>query len=135
MIDADCLIAGTLAPSGAASELLDLWQDGQFDLVVCPQLIHEVHKSLLHPRIARKYDIRSDEVKAFTARLSDEGVSIKDPEDPPRVVPNDPTDDYLIALSLESRADFLVTRDRHFENVRIKGIPIISPREMLRRLR
>ncbi|MGH8935583.1 MAG: PIN domain-containing protein [Acidimicrobiia bacterium] len=55
VIDADCLIAGTLTPSGATSELLDRWQAGEFEIVVCPQLIQEVRKALLHPRIAKKY--------------------------------------------------------------------------------
>lgn len=129
------MIAGTLASSGSASELLDLWQDGHFELIVCPLLIHEVQKSLLHPRIAKKYDITGDEVNALADRLSQDGVPMRDPEDPPRVVPDDQTDDYLIALSLESKADFLVTRDRHFEKVRIKGITIINPSQMLRHLR
>ena len=44
-------------PSGATSELTDLWQDGEFELIVCPQLIDEVRKALLNPRIATKYDI------------------------------------------------------------------------------
>ena len=33
VVDADCLIAGTLAESGAASDLLRLWRSGEFELV------------------------------------------------------------------------------------------------------
>ncbi|MGH9196483.1 MAG: putative toxin-antitoxin system toxin component, PIN family [Acidimicrobiia bacterium] len=131
-MDADCLIAETLTSSGATSQLLDLWLDGEFELIVCPQLIQEVKKALLHPRISKKYDITNEEAEGFARRLSEEGVSFDDPVDPPRVVPHDVNDDYLIALALSADAGFLVTRDRHFENIHVKGIRIVTARQMLR---
>jgi predicted nucleic acid-binding protein len=88
----------------------------------------------VHPRIARRYDIGTEEAEAFVGRLSDEGMVLADPVDPPRVVPDDPNDDYLVALGIASDADALVTRDRHFAKVRVAGLPIIAPRELIRRL-
>lgn len=108
---------------------------GDFELIVCPQLIKEVRKALLHPRIARKYHITQEEVDGFARRLSEEGMLFEDPADPPRVVPDDPNDDYLVALALEAEADALVTRDRHFDKVRVEGLRIVAARQMLRRLR
>ncbi|MGH9054189.1 MAG: putative toxin-antitoxin system toxin component, PIN family [Acidimicrobiia bacterium] len=134
-MDADCLIAGTLTPSGATSELLDRWQAGEFEIVVCPQLIQEVRKALLHPRIAKKYDIHRDEAEEFARRLSEEGILLDDPVEPPHLVPDDPTDDYLVALAVTARADALVTRDRHFNKVKVRGLPIDDAGQMLRRLR
>ncbi|MBA2274771.1 MAG: putative toxin-antitoxin system toxin component, PIN family [Actinobacteria bacterium] len=135
LLDADCLIAGTLTSEGATTELLDLWLDGEFELIVCPQLIQEVVRALLHPRISNKYDITKEEAEGFAQRLFEEGVQFDDPRDPPRLVPDDPNDDYLVALVLTAKAEFLVTRDRHFEQVRIRGLRIVSPRQMIRRLR
>ncbi len=129
------MIAGTLTSSGATSELLDLWQEGEFELIVCPQLIHEVRKALLHPRIAKKYDIMREEAESFSNRLSEEGILVEDPVDPPRVVPDDPNDDYLVALAIAAKADALVTRDRHFDKVAVPGLPVIGAREMVRSVR
>lgn len=56
-----------------------------------------------------------------------------DPIDPPRVVPGDPKDDYLIALALASDS-ILVTRDRHFEDLRVEGLRIVTPGLFLREL-
>ncbi|MEO7819335.1 MAG: PIN domain-containing protein [Actinomycetota bacterium] len=134
-MEADCLIAGTLASSGAAHDLLDLWEDGRFELIACPNIIYEVEKSLRHPRIANKYGITQQEAKSFGHRLSEEGMLVNDPKNPPRIVPDDPNDDYLIALGLGTEASFLVTRDHHFAKVRIPSLPIVSPRQMLDRLR
>lgn len=131
LVDADCLIAGTLAPSGACSRLLDLWQAGEFELIVCPNLIDEVRRALLHPRIAGKYNISKTEIDQLTQRLREESLHFEDPLDPPRVVTGDPNDDYLVALALAMPADYFVTRDRHFDKVRVEGLTILPPRHAL----
>jgi predicted nucleic acid-binding protein len=123
-----------LTPTGATSELIDLWQEGEFELIVCPQLVHEVRKALLHPRIAKKYAITREEADGFASRLFDEDILLDDPIDPPRVVPDDPKDDYLIALAEAAAADALVTRDRH-DKVTLRGLPLLGAREMVRRIR
>lgn len=133
-MDADCLVAGTLTPTGATSDLLDLWQDGGIELAICPQLLVEVRKTLLHPRIAGKYRIEPTDVERFVARLTEEGLVFEDPVDPMHVVPADPNDDYLIALAVESGAEYFVTRDHHFDDVRVAGLRIITPGRLLREL-
>lgn len=120
-----------LTAEGATSELLDRWQAGDFELVVCPQLIHEVRKALLSPRLATRYDIASGDAEAFSRKLSEEGMLVDDPENPPRVVPDDPKDDYLVSLTLATGSGLLVTRDRHFDKVDVPGLRIIGPRDAL----
>lgn len=132
VVDADCLIAGVLTSQGATSELLDRWQAGAFELVVCPRLVYEVRKALVSPRLADRYDISALDAESFARQLSEEGLFVDDPDDPPRIVPDDPSDDYLIALALSAGCRFLVTRDRHFEKVDVAGLKIIGPRDALR---
>jgi putative PIN family toxin of toxin-antitoxin system len=134
VVDADCLIAGTLAPSGAASRLLDLWRDGAFEMIACPQLVGEVRKALLDRRIATRYGITPDEVDEFCRRIEEESIWLADPIDPPRVVPADRGDDYLIKLASDSGADALVTRDHHFDGIAIAGLEIVPPRVIVARL-
>jgi len=134
VIDADCLIAGVLAVAGAACRLLDLWRDGAFELIASPQLVGEVRKALLDPRISRRYGITPDEVDEFCRRIEEDSIWLADPIDPPRMVPADAGDDYLIQLARESRADALVTRDHHFEGIVVRGLEILPPRAILPRL-
>ncbi len=94
-----------------------------------------MRKALLHPRIAKKYDITREDADGFANRLSEEGILLEDPIDPPRVVPDDPKDDYLVALALAAKADALVTRDRHFDKVTVRGLRIVGAREAVRRIR
>jgi putative PIN family toxin of toxin-antitoxin system len=134
VIDADCLIAGVLAPAGAATRLLDLWRDGMFEMIACPQLVREVRRALLDPRISRRYSISRDEVDEFCRHLRRESIWLSDPIDPPRLVPADAGDDYLIQLAKDSGADALVTRDHHFDGIRVPGLEILPPRAIVPRL-
>jgi predicted nucleic acid-binding protein len=135
VVDADCFIAGTLAKRGAASDLLNLWQEGAFELVACPHLVEEIRKALLDARIAKRYAIGRDEVDELCRRIRDEALWLPDPAEPPNLVPADPGDDYLVQLGLNAKADALVTRDHHFEGVRVEGLDIVWPGPMLSRLR
>ncbi|HEV3311137.1 MAG TPA: PIN domain-containing protein [Chloroflexota bacterium] len=134
VVDADCLIAGTLAASGAASTLLDQWREGAFEIIACPQLVGEVRKALLDPRISRRYNITPDEVDELCRRIEEESIWLPDPLDPPRLVPTDPGDDYLIQLAKDGGADILVTRDRHFDGIAVPGLQIVPPRLIVPRL-
>lgn len=127
VLDADCIVAGTLARSGAASRLLELWQSGDFELIACAHLIQEIRQALLGPRISRRYGIPATEVEDLCRRLKEDAIWLSDPHDPPRIVPNDSDDEYLVALALEGKADLLVTRDRHFDGVAVPGLRIVFP--------
>ena len=127
-------MAGTLAASGAASRLLELWRDGEFEIVACPRLVQEIGDALLRPRIASRYGITPDEVNELGHRIEEEAIWVSDPVDPTRIVPQDPGDDYLIALALENDADALVRRDRHFDGVSVTGLRILHPGQLLEEL-
>ena len=134
VVDADCLIAGTLAASGAASRLLDLWRGGVFEIIACPQLLGEVRKALMDTRIASRYGITPDEVDEFCRRIEEESIWLPDPIHPPRIVPADRGDDYLIQLAKDGGADVLVTRDHHFSGIEVLGLEIVPPRVVVPRL-
>lgn len=134
VIDADCLIAGTLARSGAASRLLDLWQAGEFEVIVCPNLIGEVRRALLDRRISVRYGITRQEVDALCRRLEEESIYLADPVDPPRTVRGDPGDDYLVALALNGKSDALIARDKHFTAVEVPSLRIVAPRMFIHEL-
>jgi predicted nucleic acid-binding protein len=71
----------------------------------------------------------------FLNSLSEEGILLEDPVTRRRVVPDDPKDDYLVALALAAGADPLVTRDRHVDKVTVRGLRVIGARESVRRIR
>jgi len=136
VLDADVIVAGTIASAGACHDIIDAWLEGDFEVAACAELIGEVEMALKHPRIAGKYGLDVRDVDSWVERLESEAMMSADPVDPPRIVPDDPGDDYLIALADAAHADALVTRDRHLSKVRTTGgFEIISPYVFLDRLR
>jgi predicted nucleic acid-binding protein len=53
---------------------------------------------------------------------------LPDPVDPPRLVPADRGDDYLVQLAKDGGADILVTRDHRFDGIVVPRLEIVSPR-------
>ena len=88
----------------------------------------EVRKALLDPRISRRYNITREEVDELCRRIEEESIWLPDPIDPPRLVPTDRGDDYLIQLAKDGGADILVARDHHFDGVVVPGLEIVPPR-------
>ena len=70
-----------------------------------------------------------DEVDEFCRSLEQESIWLPDPNDPPRVVPADSGDDYLIQLAKDGGVDALVTRDHHLAGIRVPGLEILPPRD------
>lgn len=103
-------------------------------MIACPQLLGEVRKALLDPRISSRYSITLDEVDEFCRRIEEESIWLPDPIDPPRLVLADPGDDYLIQLARDGGADVLVTHDHHFDAIVGPGLEIIPPRVIVHRL-
>jgi uncharacterized protein len=132
VLDPGVLVSAVLSRSGAPAEALDAWRDGAFDLVVSPLLLDDLEEVLLRPRFGEYAS--PDQVRAYVDALAVEGVAFDDPDDPPRVT-RDRDDDYLFALAVAARADFIVSGDKDLTSVADPPCPVLTPRAFLDRLR
>jgi putative PIN family toxin of toxin-antitoxin system len=123
VFDANVLVSALLSRTGKPAELVRRWLEGEFDLVVCEELLAETERTLRSPKLRGRF--RDDEVERFVATLRDLGQVVPDPEGPPPVHSSDPDDDYLLALAARERTP-LVTGDRHLLQLRDRA-PVHSP--------
>lgn len=133
VVDPGVLIAGFISSRGAPRQLLYLWLEGFFELVVSPRLLDEIQRVLLRPKF-RQYVTERDAVE-YVRLLKGFGSLTSDPETIIRMAP-DPEDDYLFALVEASGARFLVSGDRALLEARPGRSQVITPRafvEMLQR--
>lgn len=79
-------------------------------MVVSERLLGELENVLMRERFRRHATI--EEVEELLAGLREKGTFFDEGE-PERLVPDDPKDDYLMALALTSEADHLVSGDPH----------------------
>ena len=111
LLDANVIVSATLSSRGAPRALIAAWLAGEVELVVCPQLLHEVERTLASPKLAGR--VSPEDADAVIGLLRE----------------TDPDDDYLLALAARERVP-LVTGDRHLLEL-APGVPVFTPRAAL----
>lgn len=123
VLDANVFVAALLSRQGIPAELLRLWLDGAYELVVSPLLLAELQRVLAYPKLESRVSV--EEAKAFLALLSEGATIVDDPVGPPSLRTADPHDDYLVALAEAARA-VIVSGDRHLLGMAGR-LPVYSP--------
>jgi putative PIN family toxin of toxin-antitoxin system len=129
------LVAALRSQDGASYQLLARVARGSLTILASPALFLEYEDVLLRPSQIRAHGLTEGEVHRILLALAKllEPVDIHyrwRPQLP------DPADELVLDIAVNGRADALVTHNRrHFVSVvRIFGIPVLTPGEMLRRL-
>jgi putative PIN family toxin of toxin-antitoxin system len=134
VIDTNLLVSGVIS-SGLPRQLLDAARAGEFELCTSNALLAELERVLGRAK--------------FAGRLAQAGLTPQDivndlrrlavvviPTSVPRVVPNDPDDDHVLAAALAGTADLIASGDRRdlLPLSSYEGIAIVTAREAMERL-
>lgn len=100
-------------------------------MVVSQRSLEELSDVLARERL-RRYG-PSALAEAHVRRAGRVGVWIKLEGEPERLVSDDPEDDYLVALALESNADYLVSGGPHLAEAPLGegAISMLTPRQFV----
>jgi uncharacterized protein len=111
VLDTNIFVAAFLSKSqrGPGRELLALWEQGAFDLLVSRTLATEIGEKLL----ARVVD--DVIVGEFILLLRRRAIWIEVPTEAVLPILQDPDDNHVLACAVVGQADYLVTHDRHFD--------------------
>jgi uncharacterized protein len=133
VLDSSVLVSAFLTPHGSVVRLLRDPVRSRYELCLSDAILTETAEVLLAKSNLRRYAAYADDdVRDYIRWLLTQAEMV--PDTPaPRVVPNDPKDDPIIAAALAAKADYLVTGDRaHLLPIgEYQGIRIISPRAFL----
>lgn len=125
VLDTDCLVAAAYAEGSASRRVLEACLRRQVVALVSPDLQREYEHVVR--RAVRGRDF-GETLQQFLAQA--EQVH---PAETPRVVPDDPADDKLVAAALAGRAGAIVTNDRHLLGLDPHGeLRILRPTEFVR---
>lgn len=130
VLDANVLVSALISRVGAPARLVELWLEGEVELVVCESLLDEVQRTLNQPKIRSR--VASEDATRFVRLLRELGEVVANPDGPPPLHSDDPGDDYLLALAARERTP-LVSGDAHVLALSDK-LPISSPRAFLEQL-
>lgn len=129
VIDTNVLISALLSGTSLPADLLHLWRNGLFELLMSADQLDEFRRVTRYPKI------RDRLTPALAGRL------LNDMRDLTALIPvlpvvagsPDPDDDHLPALAAAGAADFLITGDKHHLLAldRHRGTKIVSVRAFL----
>lgn len=127
MVDPNVFVSAQISSSGPPARIARAADGGVFEVIVSDLLLSELHDVLMRPRF-RRY-MTEGEVEDLVADLREKGIGATEGEIE-RAVPDDPKDDYLVALAHASNADYLVSGDPHLAAVKSQVyVPVLTPRE------
>jgi putative PIN family toxin of toxin-antitoxin system len=134
--DVQALVQGVISRQGPAGALLSSWERRDTDLITCEEIVAQFEDVLRRPHIQRKYrHVSEPAIVTFAAALRHDSTFVA-VADVPRVVPDDPDDDVVLACAVAGHADYIVSRDRHLLRLGVhEGIPIVFTEAFARILR
>jgi len=123
VLDPNVFVAALLSRHGTPAELLRLWLDGAFEVVVSPLLLAELKRVLAYPKIRSR--VSEAEAESFLTLLGQGAKVVEDPGRPPLLRTADPHRDYLVVLAEGARA-LIVSGDKHLLDMAGR-LPVYSP--------
>lgn len=122
VLDTNVLVAAVYNPDSASRRIIESCLGAELTAVVSPALRREYEFILARAGRGRPYLARIQ-------RLLGE-AEVVEPEQVPRVVPDDPEDDKLVAAALAARA-VLVSNDAHLLAVAgHEGLVVVRPADV-----
>ena len=123
VLDTNVLVAATYNPASASRRVVEACLGGGLTAVLSPALRREYEFILARA-------VRDQTYLERIRRLLD-SAEVVDPAQTPRVVPDDPEDDKLVAAALAAGA-VLVTNDAHLLAVAgHEGLEVVRPTDAL----
>jgi len=127
VVDPNVFISAQISSLGHPARIAQAADKGIFELVVSERLLSELHDVLMRPRFRRH--MTESEVENLMEELRENGIIAEEGEIR-RMVPDDPKDDYLVALARVSGADYLVSGDPHLTapSLDLATVTVLTPR-------
>ena len=125
------VVVSAVVWGGVPYQLLQAAVAGTVDLYTSPVLLNELRGVLARPHLAERL-VRQrsnvDQALEFYARL----CHSVEPQHTPRVVPNDPDDDHVVAAAVEAKAHLIVSGDKHLLQLKESiNIPVLQAGQAL----
>lgn len=133
VLDTNIIVSRFLTPHGRVARIIDLWEQGAFDLLTSDVILREYVRVLNYPRLRPVHRLSDAQLTEIEESFR-EFTELVEPDETPAVVVDDPDDDHFLACADSGRADCLVTGDPHLLKLgSYSGIPILSPADFLAR--
>lgn len=127
VLDANVFVSALINTRGTPRQIITLWREEAFELLVSEAILEEVGRVLRYPKIAAFHKLPEPELQEFLTLLRDESRVIE-PAERVDVSPDDPDNRY-IECAVAGSAGYLVTGDKlHLLPIgEYQGVKIVTP--------
>jgi uncharacterized protein len=124
VLDTNILISAFISDKGSPYKALDLWFEGEYELVTSDWQIEEFRKSTRYERVQKHLETAL--VGRFVNLLRENALILADL--PILNVSPDPDDNPIIATAIKGEAQYLVTGDKGdlLRLEKVQGVRILS---------
>lgn len=130
VLDTNVLVSALIRPDGLPEQLLQRWEEGEFELVTSSVQLDEVERVFKYEKLQRF--IRPEQAARLLAQLrrlaafADALPQVGDS--------NDPSDNLILATAIAGKASHLITGDRRdlLSLKQVSGVLIITIREAIK---
>lgn len=131
VLDTNQFVSSLLSARGASAQVLQMWRERVYLLVVSRAIQQEIERVLSYPTIRTKYRLASQDVTALMDLIEREAVIVSDPP-ALHVITADPDDNEVLAAAVAADADYSVSGDQHLLALRhYRSVMIVTAREFL----
>lgn len=131
VLDANIYVTALLKPDSNPARIIDLVRKGVLTLLISKPIVEELQRVLSYPKVQQIHGRGAKGIRQFLRRLQE--IAVTTPATLfIQAVPNDTTDDKYLACAVEGRADYIVSGDRHLQELTsFEGIPVVDPARFL----
>jgi len=131
VLDTNVLISGTFW-SGASYKIMQLIDEGKFELVLSKEILTEYDKIVHSNEILEKIETLQQLAIAAAVRKILLKAKLVAPKLKLDVLKADPDDNKILEAAIEGQASFIISNDKHLTGLRTyNGIKIVTPEEFL----
>ena len=127
VLDTNVFVSGIFWEGNFCSQIIDDWKKGIFKLVSSMEIIEELVETLK----SFKIQMSEEMIKEWKNLIIENSVIVK-PLIKIDVVNGDPEDNKFIEAAVSSKADYIISQDKHLLKLKeYQGIKIMNPEEDL----
>ena len=126
VIDANVFVSAILKPNSNPDKVIDLVKQGRITLALSPDILAEIRKVLLYPKIRKELKLTTKEIGEALAQIVQAAI-ITSGRVRLNAIESDPDDNRYLECAVEVQADFIISGDRHLKDLKnFQGIKIVN---------
>jgi len=131
VIDTNVIISRFLSPNGTPAQIISLWEQGLFELIVTEAILAEYLRVLAYEHIQPRHRMSPEEISQVVADFRS-FAGVVEPSEPITVIADDPSDNMFLEAAVAGSCDYVVSGDPHLLRLgEYRGIQILRPAAFL----